>query len=164
MAQWHATLEGVKYMMDRADIPTRLARTEENYKWQEQLLGWQLTDSRNVVVATAYTSAQIQDTAKCHGLAVPAVNRTEAIKIVCEAAVHAAMRARIELVLNMAAINNVETLILGTFGCGGFGHDATRVALMFKEFLDTTYRGVFKHVVFAISTNDASFTNVFYAN
>lgn len=59
------------------------------------------------------------------------------------------LRSRIKFVLDIAKANNVHTLILGAYGCGVFGQDATEVANIFKEYLTTTYK-CFDNVVFAI--------------
>ena len=59
------------------------------------------------------------------------------------------LKSRIKFVLDIAKDNNVKTLILGAFGCGVFGQDATEVAEIFKEYLDTGMYG-FETVVFAI--------------
>ena len=59
------------------------------------------------------------------------------------------LRSRIKYVLDIAKDNNVDTLILGAYGCGVFGQDPTEVASIFKEYLETTYK-CFETVVFAI--------------
>lgn len=61
-----------------------------------------------------------------------------------------ALESRIKFVLGVAADQGVDTLILGAFGCGVFGQDATEVADLFIKYLTTTYSGCFKTVVFAI--------------
>lgn len=43
------------------------------------------------------------------------------------------LKDRIKFVLDIAKENNVKTLILGAYGCGVFGQDATEVANIFKE-------------------------------
>ena len=74
------------------------------------------------------------------------------------------LRSRIKFVLDMATVNKVDTLILGAYGCGVFGQDATEVASIFKEMLQTTHRD-FKKVVFAVpkgnNDNYAKFEKVF---
>ena len=60
------------------------------------------------------------------------------------------MRDRIELILEVARINKVETLILGAFGCGVFKNDPYMVAEEFKRWLDDKYYNVFKEVIFPI--------------
>lgn len=60
-----------------------------------------------------------------------------------------ALFSRIEFVLKMAADNQVETLILGAFGCGAFGQDAGIVSVFFMKLLKK-YNGVFQNVIFAI--------------
>ena len=60
------------------------------------------------------------------------------------------LRSRIKFVLDMATVNEVDTLILGAYGCGVFGQDPNEVANIFKEYLTTTHKGCFSKVVFAI--------------
>lgn len=59
------------------------------------------------------------------------------------------LMSRIKFVLDIAKDNNVDTLILGAYGCGVFGQNATEVAIIFREYLNTTHK-CFKRVVFAI--------------
>lgn len=59
------------------------------------------------------------------------------------------LRSRIKFVLDMAKDNDVDTLILGAYGCGVFGQNPTEVAEIFKEYLTTTHK-CFERVVFAI--------------
>ena len=49
-----------------------------------------------------------------------------------------------------AALHNPEILILGAFGCGVFGQDASEVAAIFKKLLTTKYNKAFRLVAFAI--------------
>lgn len=62
-----------------------------------------------------------------------------------------ALKSRIKFVLDIAADQKRDTLILGAFGCGVFGQDAEEVANIFMDFLTTTHK-VFKKVIFAIPT------------
>lgn len=59
------------------------------------------------------------------------------------------LRDRVRYVLDVAKHNDVDTLILGAYGCGVFGQNPTEVASIFKEYLTTTHK-CFKKVVFAI--------------
>lgn len=59
------------------------------------------------------------------------------------------LKSRIKFVLDIAKDNNVNTLILGAYGCGVFGQDSTEVASIFREYLNTTHK-CFERVVFAI--------------
>ena len=74
------------------------------------------------------------------------------------------LRNRIKFVLDIAKDNNVSTLILGAYGCGVFGQDATEVANIFKECLTTTHK-CFDTVVFAVPSgrdgNYEKFVKVF---
>lgn len=57
---------------------------------------------------------------------------------------------RMDFILSIAAEQQVDTLILGAFGCGVFGQNAVTVGGFYKHLLETTYKDVFKTVVFAV--------------
>ena len=59
-------------------------------------------------------------------------------------------RSRIEFVLHIAEINEVNTLILGAFGCGVFHNDPDTIARIFKELLCNRFKNSFNKVCFAI--------------
>ena len=61
----------------------------------------------------------------------------------------ATLDSRIHFVLDIAAENQVDTLILGAFGCGVFGQDAEDVCRFFAKYLTSSHR-CFKKVIFAI--------------
>ena len=75
-----------------------------------------------------------------------------------------ALNSRIKFILDIANKHKVEVLILGAFGCGVFGQDATEVATLFKEHL-TSGRYNFNTVIFAIpndkGNNFAKFKQIF---
>ena len=58
---------------------------------------------------------------------------------------------RIDFLLSVADENEVDTLVLGAFGCGVFGNKCEDVAKAFKKLLG---RYNFKHIVFAIPDKD----------
>ncbi|HAM14862.1 MAG TPA: TIGR02452 family protein [Eggerthellaceae bacterium] len=72
------------------------------------------------------------------------------------------MGNRVRSVLHIAAANEVDTLVLGAFGCGVFGNDPNKVALLFKNWLDAN-PGQFETVVFAVPSgpNHDVFAEVF---
>lgn len=59
------------------------------------------------------------------------------------------LESRIKFVLDIAAREKVDTLILGAFGCGVFGQDATEVITLFNKYL-MDERKNFKRVIYAI--------------
>ena len=61
-----------------------------------------------------------------------------------------ALASRILFILSIAKAQQVDTLILGAFGCGVFGQDARTVARMFKGLLQMERFKCFDTVVFAV--------------
>lgn len=58
---------------------------------------------------------------------------------------------RIRNILGVAVANDVDNLVLGSFGCGAFHNPPELVANVFKKLLiDGGYAALFKNVVFAI--------------
>lgn len=73
---------------------------------------------------------------------------------------------RIEFILNIAKLHQVDILIVGAFGCGVFGQDPYEVASIFKYLLDNKSYG-FSQVIFAIprgtrADNYTTFEQVLY--
>lgn len=103
---------------------------------------------------------------KCDVITCAAPNKSAAQKYqnVSDETNSTVLRSRISYLLDIAKENRVNTLILGAYGCGVFGQDATEVAQIFKEMLETTYKS-FDVVVFAIPKgrdgNYEKFRNVF---
>lgn len=102
----------------------------------------------------------------CDIITCAAPNRTAAkrYKNISDETINSHMVDRIDHVLFAAYDNNVETLILGAFGCGVFGNDPHTVASIFKKLLTTKYEGCFETVIFAIPSgeNYDKFKEVFY--
>lgn len=65
--------------------------------------------------------------------------------------IHRALAERIYKVLAIARFHGHGVLILGAWGCGAFGNDSQEVAELFAEELHGPFRGVFTHIVFAIT-------------
>ena len=64
--------------------------------------------------------------------------------------VEPALRRRAELVLGIAAAENVDQLVLGAWGCGVFRNDPMVVAGVFSELLRGRFQGAFQEVFFAV--------------
>ncbi|MFM2266608.1 MAG: hypothetical protein RL757_48 [Bacteroidota bacterium] len=71
------------------------------------------------------------------------------------------MRQRINKVLVLAQERGHEVLVLGAWGCGVFQNDPEKVALWFKEALETRFAHCFKRIVFAVYSNNPKFITPF---
>jgi uncharacterized protein (TIGR02452 family) len=85
------------------------------------------------------------------------------VSIITSAAVHASrvpperqrdilpvMWRRMLKVLAVGIKHHHDSIVLGAWGCGAFGNDATEIACMFRQALDINFRGAYRKVVFAI--------------
>lgn len=75
----------------------------------------------------------------------------------------AVLKSRIEFIMKTVATKNINTLILGAYGCGVFGQDPREVATIFRNCLESGYSGGEK-IVFAIpnrNKNLRGFIDVF---
>ncbi|MFM8583147.1 MAG: TIGR02452 family protein, partial [Planctomycetaceae bacterium] len=61
------------------------------------------------------------------------------------------LQARMQRVLAIAKSFQFDSLVLGAWGCGAFGHDPHRTARDFRSALETDFAGVFDEVQFAIT-------------
>ena len=70
-------------------------------------------------------------------------------------------RGRIRNILEVAAANDVDVLVLGAFGCGAFNNPPEMVAGVFRHLLiEKGYGKFFKKTVFAIKKNDRQNSNL----
>jgi len=60
------------------------------------------------------------------------------------------MWRRILKVLGVGAAHDHDGIVLGAWGCGAFGNDGSVISGLFCKALKSNFRGVFRHVVFAI--------------
>ena len=58
--------------------------------------------------------------------------------------------AKARRIFNIAAENNHDVIILGAWGCGVFNNDPITVSSLFKQLIETEFKGVFAEVVYAI--------------
>jgi uncharacterized protein (TIGR02452 family) len=77
-------------------------------------------------------------------------------------------REKLRTQLAAAAELGFEDLVLGAFGCGAFANDPRDISRLYRELLEGEFRGVFKHVTFAVlggkgpgANNVAAFTDTF---
>lgn len=60
-----------------------------------------------------------------------------------------ALKDRIEFVLKVAGTSNIDTLIIGAFGCGIFGQNSYTVSRLFSSYLKS-YNYGFKKIIIAV--------------
>lgn len=127
-----------------------LSRKQEFYDWNS------LHKNKALYLNRALYSPSIlfmrnQDISYCDVITCAAPNKSAAQKYqsVSDEENSRVLRSRIKFVLDIAKEQNVSTLILGAYGCGVFGQDATEVASIFKEYLTTTHK-CFDKVIFAV--------------
>lgn len=61
------------------------------------------------------------------------------------------MKDKIRTILRIAGRERHRRIVLGSLGCGAFGHPNTEVAKIYREVLgDKEFRGWFESVVFAV--------------
>lgn len=133
-----------------------LKEEKEYYEWNNQ------HKNKSLYLNRALYSPDIifernEKSAKCDVITCAAPNFSAAEKYlnVSKEENSAALQSRIKYILEIAMDNNVDTLILGAYGCGVFGQNPEEVANIFKEYLLTTHK-CFGKVIFAIpnSKND----------
>lgn len=59
-------------------------------------------------------------------------------------------KRKIRTILNIAAINGNDSLVLSAFGCGAFRNPPHHMAKLFHEIIDNEFKGFFKEILFAI--------------
>jgi uncharacterized protein (TIGR02452 family) len=66
------------------------------------------------------------------------------------AQIETVFKSRIEKVLALAVVNNIESIILGAWGCGVFRNESSEVAKYFKEVIESNFKNSFKEITYAI--------------
>ncbi len=66
------------------------------------------------------------------------------------------MARRARKVLAVAALHNIEALVLGAWGCGVFQNDPQRIAVIFRDLLRGEFAGTFARVEFAVLDREAN--------
>ena len=65
-----------------------------------------------------------------------------------------ALYGRLDFILSVAALNNVDVLIVGPFGCSVYGQKIEKVVSIFKELLANKYAKAFEKVYFNTNKDD----------
>lgn len=84
-------------------------------------------------------------------LTIPAPNLNGRAQNVSKEQLKMVMKQKIRNFMRVSARQLYDTLILGAWGCGAFGHDAKYVAQYFKEVIEEEkYYQLFKQIIFAV--------------
>lgn len=70
---------------------------------------------------------------------------------------NAALRMRINYILNIIAMHKPERIILGAFGCGVFGQNPETVAKLFHEEINRVFHNRKAEIIFAIPMGNGNF-------
>lgn len=83
-------------------------------------------------------------------MAAPYAKTVRRYRPYLENRIYPALKARCQRVLEIAASNKQEVLILGAFGCGVFGNNLDDLIEIWYELLNNDFKDVFKKVIFAV--------------
>ena len=135
-----------------------LKRQTDYYAWNRMRLNKALYKDRALYTPDVrfFKKGNVKtdpDGVLCDVITCAAPNKSAAQKYtgISEAENSAVLKDRIHFLLQVAALNKAEVLILGAYGCGVFGQDPKEVAAIFKDELEMF---TFKEAVFAIIKSD----------
>jgi uncharacterized protein (TIGR02452 family) len=94
---------------------------------------------------------------KCAFISVPAIKRPELKNRRMNENDFSKTKQKIRRIFQFAHENGHRDLVLSAFGCGAYGNPPEQIASIFKELLDTEYKGVFHKIVFAIYDDHNSY-------
>ena len=84
-------------------------------------------------------------------LTVPAVNSGEALKLgINEEIIEKTMISRMDRMFSVAVKHQLDTIVLGSWGCGVFGGDLDMVSRNFLNMIFNKYYGYFNKIIFAV--------------
>ena len=87
-------------------------------------------------------------------ISIPAVNTSIASQYLDRKGLILSIAKRMNLMFHIAASNDIDVLILGSWGCGVFGGDIDIYAQLYMKLLTTKYENVFKEVIFATYSSE----------
>ena len=127
-----------------------LSEFKDYYAWNDKHKNRALYENRALyspdVVFTNDSVGTLCDVITC---AAPNKSAAQKYCHVSDEENYNALESRIRFVLHIAEKEKVDTLILGAYGAGVFGQDATEVAQIFKRLLIEEF-WTFEKIIFAI--------------
>lgn len=118
----------------------------------------------NVCVFKQESGDYLENPIAIHVVSVPAPNKTVTKTYeghVTNSDIKQVLRLRIDNTLQAFMEMGSEHIILGAFGCGVFGNSPTDVAKIFRQLLNTKYKGCFKSITFSVISGNSSNFKVF---
>jgi len=110
--------------------------------------------SKNVPIFRDDNMELLNMPCKADFITAPAVNTKEALKRgVSQQTINDTMDMRMDRLFSLCVLNDVDILILGTWGCGVFGGDFKVISTQFMNWLTLKYYGYFKKVIFSVSSD-----------
>lgn len=142
-----------------------LSRFEDYYSWNNMNKNKGLYTNRALYSPKILFLDPFNNPFFCDVITCAAPNKSIGIKYktITQQENSTVLLSRIKFVLDIAIDREVDTLILGAFGCGVFKQDPYEVASIFKKYLEMNHYKAFDKVVFAIprGNNYDAFCKVF---
>lgn len=121
----------------------------EFYEWNNQHLNKGLYLNR-AIYSPDIVFERNGETLKCDVITCASPNWSAASYRCSAEENEKALEERIRLVLQVARVNNVDTLILGAFGCGVFQQKPEVVAKLFHKCAEETFKDYTIEIIFAV--------------
>lgn len=136
-----------------------LSRFPKYYEWNEEHKNYALYTNRAIYTPEMIFFADENDKrgTECDVITCAAPNIKPSRKYgwgITDEMNRKALIERIKFILDIAASNQVDTLILGAFGCGVFGQDPGEVASIFMHQLTNKFYGAFRNIIFAVPNSN----------
>lgn len=140
-----------------ASLTTKKAKKMYDYnrKMQSPVESDYMLLSPNVGVIRNMKGELLEEPYLVSVITVPAPNRKGRAALVEQKELDQVMKRRLRLMLAAAVHHGYKNLVLGAWGCGAFGNDTKKVALLFYElFFEEGIQFYFENIVFSINNDE----------
>ncbi|MBP5789542.1 MAG: TIGR02452 family protein [Neisseriaceae bacterium] len=136
----------------RASLLYNTIKTAKSFYWKNRLhllptYTHTMIYSQNVPIIRDNDGNLLKTTKLCDFITVPAVMKYFAQFMFSRKKINQIMQERINRIIQLAALNKPDILILGAFGCGAFGHKREVIYPMFEnainQYIDDSVKIIF---------------------